>query len=303
MAKQKRNFKIDVFAVISLVVIGIYCLSLLVLIGWGFLNSVKAQIDFRTNALGFPSLAGPENAYQAGWHFDNYISAFNVLKVERNGNTYYLEGLLFNSLLYAVAMAFTNVAMHLVVAYACAKYTFKLNKILYMTAIVVMLVPIVGSLPSEMRMAQLLFGKENNLLEVCLMKNRYTGTYFLVFYATYKSISWTYAEAAQLDGAGHFQIFMQIMIPLAKNTIMAVFILLFINYWNDYYIPMMFWSHHPTVSYALYLAQNSSGSSEFASSVPKQLAACFIVSIPVFTVFMIFRNQIIGNVTMGGLKG
>lgn len=303
MAKKTRNFKIDVFAIISLIIIGVYCLSLLALMGWGVLNSVKSQFDFRNNALGFPSAPSAENAFQAGWHFDNYISAFNVLKVEQNLKIYYLEGLLWNSLVYAVAMAFTNVAMHLAVAYACAKYTFKLNKILYTTAVIVMLIPIVGSLPSELRVAQLLFGNENNLLEVCLMKNRYTGVYFLVFYATYKSISWTYAEAAQLDGAGHFQILVQIMIPLAKNTIMAVFILLFINYWNDYYVPMMFWSQRPTVSYALYLAQNSGGLSEFAASVPKQLAACLIVSLPVLVLFIVFRNQIIGNVAMGGLKG
>ena len=301
MAKVKKNktYKLDGFAIISLLIIGVYCFLMLFLLGWGFLTSLKHQMDFTNNIFGLPQSTSVNKNF--GWHFDNYITAFNIFKVTKMMKTYYLEELFLNSLLYALSQSFFHVATCLMTGYACAKYRFKLNKVIYTTAIIVMLIPIVGNLPSEMQLAKFFFGGVNhiNLLELCIMKCQYTGMYFLVFYSTYKSISWTYAEAAQLDGAGHFQIFFQIMLPLGKSAISAVFVLLFINYWNDYYTPMIFWPQNPTVAYALYWFQKGNR----ASSKPVLMAVSFLATLPVLIVFIIFRNKIMGNLTMGGLKG
>ena len=49
------------------------------------------------------------------------------------------------------------------------------------------------------------------------MKASFLGMYFLVFYGTFKSVSWEYAEAAIIDGAGHFRIMFNIMMPLIKK--------------------------------------------------------------------------------------
>ena len=164
-------------------------------------------------------------------------------------------------------------------------------------AIIVMLLPIIGSLAAEVQMADA-FNFRNNLLGICLMKCKYAGLYFLVFYATFKSVSWTYAEAAQIDGAGHFKIFIEIMLPLIKSTAFAVFILLFIEFWNDYYTPMIFLPQAPTMSYGLFVFQTDN-----RASTPIQLAACLITCLPVLVLFVIFKDKIMGNVTMGGIKG
>ena len=142
------------------------------------------------------------------------------------------------------------------------------------------------------------FNFTNNLLGICLMKCKYAGLYFLVFYATFRGVSWTYAEAAQIDGAGHFKIFIQIMLPLIKSTAFAVFILLFIEFWNDYYTPMIFLPLAPTMSYGLFVFQTDNG-----ASVPIQLAACLLTCLPILVLFVAFKDKIMGNVTMGGIKG
>ena len=194
-------------------------------------------------------------------------------------------------------MALFNMATQIMVAYATAKYDFKLKPVLYGVAVIVMLLPIIGSLASEVQMANT-FNFTNNLLGICLMKCKYAGLYFLVFYATFKGVSWTYAEAAQIDGAGHFKIFIQIMLPLIKSTAFAVFILLFIEFWNDYYTPMIFLPLAPTMSYGLFVFQTNNG-----ASVPIQLAACLLTCLPILVLFVAFKDKIMGNVTMGGIKG
>ena len=138
-----------------------------------------------------------------------------------------------------------------VTAYVVSKYRFKGQKIIYTVAIIVMLIPIVGSLPSQVRFAEI-FNFRNNIVGVCIMNCKYPGLYFLVFYAAFKNVSWTYSEAAQIDGAGHFKIFIQIMLPMILSTISAVFILYFISFWNEYTLPMIFLPDYPTVSYGLY---------------------------------------------------
>ena len=67
--------------------------------------------------------------------------------------------------------------------------------------------------------------------------------------------------------------------PLIKSTIFAVFILLFIEYWNDYYTPMVFLPENPTMSYGLFLFQTDN-----KASVPVQLSACLLACLPTFAV-------------------
>ena len=261
---------------------------------FGLINSLKDATDFEwLNPFGFPHK-------EFGWKFDNYskvLKEFKVSSMSMGGEEVGFMGMFVNSLLYAVFMSLLSMATQIMVAYAIAKYDFRLKPLLYGVAVIVMLLPIIGSLASEVQMADI-FNFRNNLLGICLMKCKYAGLYFLVFYATFRSVSWTYAEAAQIDGAGHLKIFIEIMLPLIKSTVFAVFILLFIEFWNDYYTPMIFLPQSPTMSYGLFVFQTDNRASQ-----PIQLAACLLTCLPILVLFVVFKNKIMGNVTMGGLKG
>lgn len=284
----------DAFQIVLYVIVAVYCLSMVYVLFFGLINSLKDPTDYEwLNPFGLPHK-------EFGWKFSNYVdvlSEFKVSSMNMGGNEIGLFQMFLNSLLYAVFMSLFNMATQIMVAYATAKYDFKLKPVLYGVAIIVMLLPIIGSLAAEVQMADA-FNFRNNLLGICLMKCKYAGLYFLVFYATFKSVSWTYAEAAQIDGAGHFKIFIEIMLPLIKSTAFAVFILLFIEFWNDYYTPMIFLPHAPTMSYGLFVFQTDN-----RASAPIQLAACLLTCLPVLVLFVIFKDKIMGNVTMGGIKG
>lgn len=290
--KTKMSRKMDAFQVVLYMIVTIYCLSMIYVLLFGFVNSLKDATDYEwNNPFGLPSK-------EFGWHFDNYAKVLNDFKVfTLGGNEVYLMQMFFNSLFYAVLMSLFCMATQIITAYAIAKYDFRGKSVLYGVAVVVMLLPIIGSLASEVQMAEA-FNFRNNLIGVCIMKCKYPGLYFLVFYATFKGLSWTYAEAAQIDGAGHFRVFIEIMLPLIKSTVFAVFILLFIEYWNDYYTPMVFLPESPTMSYGLFLFQTDN-----KASTPVQLASCLMTCLPILVVFVAFKDKIMSNVTMGGIKG
>ncbi len=296
---DSKKFKdMDVFLWILFSVISVYVLSLLFVFYFGFINSIKSITDFfRGNVFGVP-----REGILYGWKFSNYIDIFTDFYVQvkplgEAPRNIYLAEMLGNSLIYSIMMSLFTIGTQVMVAYAVAKYDFKLKGVLYNVAILVMLIPIVGSLASEVEIATAL-GLKNSVLGVCIIRCKYPGLYFLVFYAAFKNVSWTYAEAAQLDGAGHWRIFTTLMLPMLTNTLVAVFILQFITNFNDYYTPMIFTPNNPTMAYGLYTFKFNS-----QAEPTKIIAATMFTCIPMLTIFLIFRNKIMGNVNIGGIKG
>ncbi len=301
--RDSNNFvkavkSMDVFLWILFSVVLLYILSMIFVLYFGFINSVKSITDFfRGNLFGFP-----RQGVLYGWKFSNYVDIFNDFYVQvkplgQIPRNVYLAEMLGNSLLYSIMMSIFTIATQVMVAYAVAKYDFKGKGLLYNLAIIVMIVPIVGSLASEMEFATAL-GLKNSFIGVCIMRCKYPGMYFLVFYAAFKNVSWTYAEAAQLDGAGHWRIFLTLMLPMLTSTLIAVFILQFIANFNDYYTPMIFLPNNPTMAYGLYQFKFNS-----QTEPTKIIAATMFTCVPMIIIFVIFRNKIMGNVNIGGIKG
>ena len=86
---------------------------------------------------------------------NNYGLAFQNLTVDGQS----LVQLFSNTFIYAIGCAFFNTLVPCITAYFAARYKFKYSKIIYFTVVIVMVIPIVGSLPSEIRTSKgYLFG-------------------------------------------------------------------------------------------------------------------------------------------------
>ena len=81
------------------------------------------------------------------------------------------------------------------------------------------------------------------------------------------------------------------------NTIMLI---KFIEFWNDYQTPVLFMPTHPTLAYGVFTMSHSTD--QKLSNDPARLASCMILAIPLLILFIAFRNKILGNVSMGGVK-
>ena len=126
------------------------------------------------------------------------------------------------------------------------------------------------------------------------------GSNFLIYYAIWKGLSWDYAEAAFMDGAGHFTVLIKIMFPMTVTIFGVLFLTNVIALWADYQTPMVFLPSYPTLAYGVFSFQNSV---EAGASVPIKIASLIAVATPMFVLFMIFKDKMMGSLTMGGLKG
>ena len=281
-----------------MVILILYTALLLVLLAWGGMTSLKTRADFYDNKLGLPS----GSIFTWGW--DNYsfvLENFAVVKIDELGRKISINiwGQLTNTLLYAVGGALVTTGCCCIVAYVTAKFSYFFSKIVYTVVLVTMVIPIVGSTPS-----MLLLLRRTNLYDTWLgtyfMRFTFLGLYYLIFHGVFEGISKEYSEAATLDGANEYKIFFLIILPLVKTTFYTVFLIQFIEYWNDYNMALMYMPTHPTLAYGVYYLSVSNMNG--LSSAPMRMVACVILALPLITVFVLFRDKIMGNVTMGGVK-
>ena len=227
-------------------------------------------------------------------HFDNYLKAFRELKVGKIG----FWQMVTNSVVYSAGSTFMGIMSSTFLAYAVSKYNFKLKNFLYSLALFVMIIPIYGSMPATFRLLKTL-----NLIDSWAFLLSCAGAFgfnFIVIYSFFQSISRDYSEAAFIDGAGHFRVLFQIMLPMAIPSIMAIVITTFIGNWNDYMTPLLYFKSMPTLSSGLWRYEQES---RYKANEPVFLAGVVWSLIPVVTLFLVFQNTIMQRVYAGGLKG
>ena len=297
--EKKSTGKYPIFAFVLLAILLFYFLTLLLPLLWAISTSLKDTIEFEIDKV-WPSLSVT---------FENYINAFegfsmDISRLDEATGIHYVDeikfgGMMLNSVIYAVGSSFIQTAIICVTAYATSRFNFKFDKVIYTIVIVTMILPIIGSLPSELRMAKLL-QLYDSIWGMFLMKANFLGMYYLIFHAMFRGIPKDFDEAAYMDGAGNFTIFFKIICPLIVGTFITVMLIKFIDFWNDYTTPMVYMPSFPTISLGLF--NLVSGTKNGTASTQGELAASMIVFIPNFTVFIIFRDKLIGNISMGGLK-
>ena len=186
-------------------------------------------------------------------------------------------------------------------AYATQKFQKKFNKVIDILVIISMTVPIVGSQSSMLSLMHGL-GIYDTFLGLYMQKFYFGNMYYLMFSAVFKGVASAYYEAAYIDGASEWQVMVKIALPLVLTSFGLIFLLNFITYWNDYQTLLIYAPSHPTIVYGLFKVMTDSSGSSVRGQVPVQMAGCMLVTLPVITLFIIFRNKLMGNLTIGGVK-
>lgn len=294
---MRKNFlRNNIFYIILGIFLIAYVVSMLFMFAWGALTSLKDPFEYSINKIGLPE----------SWMFSNYINAFTAITAKvRTANGFENVGVLsmyLNTVLYSFGCAFFSTFVSSIVAYLCAKYPYKLSKIVVVVVVVTMSLPIVGSTPSAIQVAKT-FGLYDSIVGQWIMAGHFqTGVHFLVIYGAFESMPNAYIEAAEIDGASELQVMSRIMLPLIKNVFSTILLLRIVGLWNDYQTPLLYIPNKPTIAYGLfYFAKVNTLNQNF--SVPMQITGSFLVCIPVFILFSIFQNKIMTNLSIGGIKG
>ncbi len=157
--------------------------------------------------------------FESGFHFENYIDAWNV----GNVSVYFM-----NSLLYATVASTVVILISAPAAYVLSRYTFLGNKgiktslVLAMSIPEVMIIMPIYSLTAEYHIR----GRILLIILYILLRVPFTTTYLLNFFA---SLSRSYEEAAAIDGCTPSKTFWRIMLPLVQPAIVTVTIFNFIS--------------------------------------------------------------------------
>lgn len=299
-AKEGKSLRIisNIVTITLLVVLIIYCLTLLVPIFWMLINSFKTLPDYLLHPFQLPEK----------FTFDTYKEVFSILKadfISKEGAkiTYGLWPMAFYSIIYTFGYSVFYVLVTAIVAYVIARYKFPGRNFIYSLGIIVMIVPIIGSMPSAMYIYRKL-GIYNNMLALILISpsTAFSGTYFLLFYAALKGIPDTYSEAAFIDGAKHFTVMWRVIMPLIVPSMVAVFVLVFLGTWNDYNTFLVWLPSYPSLSVGLYLFEQ--GTTKAGSvGMPTILASFVVVIVPTVILYVSTQGILMSKLNVGGLKG
>lgn len=285
---ERKRCSVGTKAVLWIVfaVFVLYAFSLLYPFYWAFSNSLKSYVDYWENG----SFSFPERLV-----WGNYAAAFEQIAI--NGTN--LVGMFANSIGLSLGGTLASVLVSAMTAYVVADYDFGGRKIVYAVAIFVMVIPVVGNLPAQYRLLSDL-GLKNNLPGMILTYAGGFGFNFFMLYGYFKTISWSYAEAAYIDGANDYQIFWKIMLRQAMPAMFAVGIIQFINIWNDYTTPFLYLNKVPTLSLGLFTFQEKM--TYEGANYPVYFSALLMATLPVVILFAAFQKQIMENTVAGGLK-
>ncbi len=113
-----------------------------------------------------------------------------------------------------------------------------------------------------------------------------------------RRVPFSVIEAAKIDGAGEWQIFTKICVPLCKGALCSVAILVFIDYWNMVEQPLILLSNEEMHPLSVFLSKINSGEIGLA------FAVATIYMVPSLLVFLYGEDYLVEGITyQGGIKG
>ncbi len=323
--KEKHKNMWNVFSITFFVLLTIYAITIFFSVGWMLMTTFKHKNAFAGDVFGFPDfslfkqvpyeISGVSQKVDS--IFANYIVMFSKFEYTYNGdywvgivnqqlieNDYYISGglafliFLFNSIWQVFAGTFLPMIMQALMGYMCIKYNYKFSRFLYAVVVLSMAMPVFGSQAAIINLQRNL-RMYNNIPGFLIWNCNWVSMYFLIFYSYYQGLADSYIEAAEIDGASQFRILATIALPLASNMIMATVVLLFVGVWNDYSMSLMYLPSYPTMAYGIYYNTVAFPTLNY---VPVKFATLMYLAVPATIFFICFRKQLMGNVSLGGIK-
>lgn len=204
-----------------------------------------------------------------------------------------------NSIIVAVARVAGELTTASLAAYAFARVRFKGRNVIFLLYVATMIIP-----HQMLLVPRFILYKQLHIYDTLwalILPGMFTvfGTFLLRQF--FLSIPQDLCDAAKMDGASEFQIYRQIVMPLAKPALASLTILAFIWSWNDYETPLVMLTSEKIFTIPLGLTRYMD---EGGGMSPSLVMAGSVSSIiPVLIVFLLMQKQFIAALSRSGLKG
>lgn len=185
------------------------------------------------------------------------------------------------------------------VAYGFARLRFPGRSLLFLLMLSTLMIPYhVTLVPRFILFSRL--GWVNTYLP--LFVPAFTGSSFLIFMVRQymMSIPFDLDEAAYIDGASRLQVFWHVILPLSRPALMLVVVFTFVGVWNDFLQPLIYLNDPNlfTISLGLSFFQDVRD-----TNWNLLMAGSLMASIPPLLLFFFAQRQLIGGISIEGLKG
>lgn len=250
---------------------------------WMFLTAFKSTAELNI----WPPTVLPEV-----WHFDNFVQVFKTAPFAQ----YFLNSCVM-SIISTASILFTST----LAGYIFAKYKFAGNKAIFGAVLATAIVPFeVYMIPVFL---QLRYNGVMNLIDTMGgLVAPYLVMSFGIFFmrqSIIQQIPDELIEAARVDGASEFRIFIQIVMSVLGSSLAALGIFAFLEAWNAYVWPLLVANSDSLFTMELGL---SAFQSAFTLNIPLITAGSLISILPIMIVYIILRRQILESFSSTGLK-
>jgi len=204
---------------------------------------------------------------------------------------------LFNTFIVSSAVTVVAIVLHSMAGYALARLRFPGREIIFLAmfstflvslpVIIVPLFLVVKTLGLLDSYGGLIIPSVFNAFGIFLLRQFYLG------------VPRELEEAAIMDGAGYWQIYRSIILPLSRPILSSLAILFFLANWNAFLWPLTV-----TNSKSLWVVQVAivSFQGQYSGSWNYVIAASSVVTVPTILLFLLFQRNIIESIKTSGLK-
>ncbi|HML20906.1 MAG TPA: carbohydrate ABC transporter permease [Aggregatilinea sp.] len=251
-----------------------------------FIFMIFTSLKYQPDIFSTPAFAPPPK-----FAWENYTDA-----IERGDLTTSIT----NSLVIAVFKVPLGLLISSMAAFAIARLRVPYAKLILGLFVLGTMVPIQVALAPLFRII-LSLGLLNTRVGVILPYIAF-GIPYQVFmlYGFFVAIPRDLDEAARIDGASNLQIFLRIVLPLAKPALAALFVLDFVATWNEFAIALVILQRQSTWTVPLAL---QSFNTQYTSMYGPLNAAIIITILPVLAVYLLFQRYFVEGIFTGAIKG
>jgi sn-glycerol 3-phosphate transport system permease protein len=210
--------------------------SHLVLIAGVAIVALPLYVGFVASTLSFDQVTSVPMQMTPGTHLvENYGAV--LLHGGTAGSKAPVGQMMWNSLVMALAIAIGKISISMLSAFAIVYFRFPLRKTCFWLIFVTLMLPVeVRILPTYKVVAELGMVDTYAGLTLPLIASATATFLFRQFFLT---VPEELAEAARIDGAGPMRFFIDILLPLSRTSIAALFVIMFIYGWNQYLWPLL----------------------------------------------------------------
>lgn len=219
---------------------------------------------------------------------ENYTYALDAIPIAR---------MLANTLIFAAVSTVLQLLTGILAAYGFARWQFRGDKLVYTAVALTWLVPFqVVMIPNYLLVAQM--GLLDNLLAL-ILPNLASALAILLLAQAMRGFPKEVVEAARMDGAGHWRILWEVLVPNLRGTVASLAILIFISTWNEYFWPLLLsrTAGNSVIQIGIQMFMTQEG-----NQWGPLMAASTLASLPVLVIYVVLQRQVVQSFMKSGIR-